>query len=385
MSMIETLLQAHPIRKSKAQKKAFREWFQLQAEQMGYTSQIHTKVSSNNIVIGDPETAKVTYTAHYDTPAVMPIPNFITPKNILIYILYQLLLVAFFFAVAFCVGALTGWLTKEPGLAGLLAFVSVYALIFLMMIGPANKNCANDNTSGVAAVMEIMNRLPEAERGKVAFILFDNEEKGLLGSSAYASTHKNFKKNGLLINLDCVGDGEHMFFFANKTTRALPQYAQLCETMEAQEGRIAHMEAMEKAVYPSDQAHFKYGIAVCACNKMNVVGYYVDKIHTRKDTVCEQVNLDFLADGLVAFAGKLNQETETCSGETPAKAADPAARRKKWLSALLGLVMAVVGMALLMVYIKEKGDAPLILLMAGAALFGIGFVNFIIKPFLKEA
>ena len=67
------------------------------------------------------------------------------------------------------------------------------------------------------------------------------------------------------------------------------------------------------------------------------------------------------------------------------KAADPAARRKKWLSALLGLVMAIVGVALLMAYIKEKGDAPLILLMAGAAMFGIGFVNFIIKPFLKEA
>ena len=46
--------------------------------------------------------------------------------------------------------------------------------------------------------------------------------------------------------------------------------------------------------------------------------------------------------------------------------------------------MAIVGMALLMVYIKEKGDASLILLMAGAALFGIGFVNFITKPFLKD-
>lgn len=306
MSFIETLLQTHPIRKSKAQKQAFRDWFQLQAEQMGYPSQIHTKGSSNNIVIGDPESAKVTYTAHYDTPAVMPIPNFITPKNILIYILYQLLMVAFFFAVAFCVGVLTGWLTKEPGLAGFLAFVSVYALIFLMMIGPANKNCANDNTSGVAAVMEIMNRLPEAERQKVAFILFDNEEKGLLGSSAYASTHKAFKKNGLLINLDCVGDGEHIFFFANKKTRALPQYALLCETMEAQEGCIPHMDKMESSIYPSDQAQFKYGIAVCACNKAKVIGYYVDKIHTKKDTVCEQANLDFLADGLTAFASALD-------------------------------------------------------------------------------
>lgn len=305
MSIIETLLQTHPIRKSKAQKKAFREWFQLQAEQMGYTSQIHTKGSSNNIVIGDPETAKVTYTAHYDTPAVMPIPNFITPKNILIYILYQLLLVVIFFAVAFCVGALTGWLTKEPGLAGLLAFISVYALIFLMMIGPANKNCANDNTSGVAAVMEIMARLPEAERQKAAFILFDNEEKGMLGSSAYASTHKEVKKEKLIINMDCVGDGEHIMFFANKRTRNLPCFGSLEAAMQAQEGRVYHMNKLENCIYPSDQASFKHGVAVCACNKMKVVGYYCDKIHTKKDTICRQENLDFLAGGLNAFVHSL--------------------------------------------------------------------------------
>ena len=305
MSIIETLLQTHPIRKSKAQKKAFRDWFVEEAARMGYTATVHTKGSSNNLVVGDPESAQVTYTAHYDTPAVMPLPNFLTPKNLLIYILYQLVIVFIFLVVCMGSGVLVGWLTKEPLWGSLVSMVAWFVLLILMLAGPANKNCANDNTSGVAAVMEIMARLPEAERQKAAFILFDNEELGLLGSSAYASTHKHFKKNGLLINLDCVGDGEHLFFFANKKTRALPQYAQLCETMEAQEGRVAHMDEMEKAIYPSDQANFKYGIAVCACNKKKVIGYYVDKIHTKKDTVCDQINLDFLADGLVAFTGKL--------------------------------------------------------------------------------
>lgn len=384
MSIIETLLQTHPIRKSKAQKKAFRDWFVEEAARMGYPATVHAKGSSNNLVVGDPERAKVTYTAHYDTPAVMPLPNFITPKNLLMYILYQLLIVGIFLVVCSGAGALVGWLTKEPMWGALVSMLSYFVMLILLLAGPANKNCANDNTSGVAAVMEIMARLPEAERSKAAFILFDNEELGMLGSSAYASTHKAFKKNGLLINLDCVGDGEHMFFFANKKTRALPQYAQLCEAMEAQQGRVLHMDEMEKAIYPSDQASFKYGIAVCACNKMKVVGYYVDKIHTKKDTVCEQVNLDYLADGLVAFAATQPQGTEPCPAEAPEKAADPAAAKKKWLGALLGLAMAIVGMALLMVYIKEKGEAPLLMLMAGAALFGIGFVNFITKPFLKD-
>ena len=305
MSFIQTLLEAHPIRKSKAQKQAFRDWFQTQAEEMGYASQIHTKGSNNNIIIGDPETAKVTYTAHYDTPAVMPIPNFLTPKNLFFYLLYQLLLVAVFLILSAVVGGTVGFLTRNPMLSALLAIAVCYGILFLMMFGPANKNCANDNTSGVAAVMEIMSRLPESDRSKAAFILFDNEEKGMLGSSAYASTHKAFKKNGLLINLDCIGDGEHIFFFTNKKTRALPQYALLCEAVEAQQGRIPHMDKMETAIYPSDQMMFKRGIAVCACNKAKAIGYYVDKIHTKKDTVCEQANLDFLGESLSRFASQL--------------------------------------------------------------------------------
>ncbi len=322
MTFIESLLQNHPIRKSKAQKEAFRGWFGEKAAEMGYTTQLHTKGSNNNVVIGDPETAAVTYTAHYDTPAVMPFPNFLTPKNILFYIIYQMLLVAVFAIVAFVVGWLGVRLTNSPEIGGFIGFISVYVLLFMMMFGPANKSCANDNTSGVAAVMEIMSRLPESERSKVAFILFDNEEKGMLGSSAYATAHKQFKKNGLLINLDCVGDGEHIFFFANKKTRELPAYAQLCQAMEAQEGRTLHMDKMESAVYPSDQAQFKLGIAVCACNQMKVLGYYVDKIHTPKDTICEQANLDFLADGLTAFACGL----EAAAADS-AVTEDPAAKK----------------------------------------------------------
>ena len=41
---------------------------------------------------------------------------------------------------------------------------------------------------------------------------------------------------------------------------------------------------------------------MCACNKMKVIGYYVDKIHTKKDTVCNQENMDYLGEGLSRFA-----------------------------------------------------------------------------------
>ena len=316
MSIIETLVERFPIRKSGKQKEAFRDWFITWAQEQGYTAQTTTArglFRSTNVVIGDPESAQVVFTAHYDTPAVMPLPNFITPCNVLVYILYQLLLVPILLLPPAALAALVGFvlprLGMEPeaagGIAGLVGFISVYVVLGLMMFGPANRNNVNDNTSGVAAVMELMQRLPAEQRDKAAFILFDNEEKGLLGSSAYASDHKTVKKEKLLINMDCVGDGENILFFANKKTRKLPCFPALEAAMQAQEGRKYVMNRMENCVYPSDQANYKLGVAVCACNKMKIVGYYCDKIHTKKDTVCEQVNLDFLAGGLASFVEKL--------------------------------------------------------------------------------
>ena len=316
MSIIETLVEKFPIRKTKEQKAAFREWVTGWAQEQGYTANVESKkglFTSHNVVIGDPETAQVTFTAHYDTPAVMPLPNFITPCNILVYLLYNVLVALLILLVPAAVAALVGFVLpmlgveKEAaaGIGGLAGFISVYAVLGVMMLGPANKHNVNDNTSGVAAVMELMMRLPQEQRAKTAFILFDNEEKGMLGSNAYASQHKAVKKEKLIINMDCVGDGEHIMFFANKRTRNLPCFGSLEAAMQAQEGRVYHMNKLEKCIYPSDQASFKHGIAVCACNKMKAVGYYCDKIHTKKDTVCRQENLDFLAGGLTDFVHSL--------------------------------------------------------------------------------
>lgn len=305
MSIIETLLAQHPVRKTNAQKKSFQAWMVDQAERMGYAVQVETIGQNKNIVIGDPEAADVTFTAHYDTPPVMPWPNIVLPKNVPVFLGYQVASVLLMVVVCALLGGVVGWLTGNTEIGKTVFKVTLIAEALLMILGPANKNNANDNTSGVAAVMEIMARLPEEKRSKAAFILFDNEEKGLLGSGAYARKHKAVKQNKLIINMDCVGDGEHILFFANKKTRELASFPVLNAAMEAQTGRCFLMNKLEKSIYPSDQKHFRFGIAVCACQKAKWLGYYCDKIHTAKDTVCKQENLDFIADGLVQFTGML--------------------------------------------------------------------------------
>ncbi len=316
MSIIQTLVEQFPIRKTKAQKAAFRAWFMNWAQEQGYAAREEGPMGlfrSRNVIVGDPEQAQVVFTAHYDTPPVMFMPNFITPCNKLVYFLYQLLMVPVMVLPGMSLGMVAGHalriLTDNADLAsriaGLVTLIGVYTTLGIMMFGPANKNNVNDNTSGVAAVMELMQRIAPENREKTAFILFDNEEKGLMGSSGYAGKHKDVKENVLLINMDCVGDGENILFFANKRTRELPVFPALEAAMQGAKGRKYIMKPLEKCIYPSDQKHFKLGVAVSACNVMPAVGYYCDKIHTAKDTVCEQANLDFIADGLNDFVTRL--------------------------------------------------------------------------------
>lgn len=311
MPIIDLLLKEHPVRKSRAQKAAFRSWVMEQAQAMGYAAQVEQQGMHANLVIGDPETSQVIFTAHYDTPARMVVPNLIFPANIPMFLCVQLALVLGLLAISVAVGGTVGMLLHQPQTGYFVGLAVYWVILLLMLLGPANPSNANDNSSGVAAVLELMARIPQEQRAHAAFLLFDNEEKGLLGSSRYAKAHPEVRKGKLLINLDCVGDGEHVLFMANQATRAHALFPLLIQTMEEQPGRQFVLREMEKSVYPSDQRHFALGIAVCACQKSRRLGYYCSKIHTAGDTVCSQENMDYLAAGLTRFVAAIASAEKT--------------------------------------------------------------------------
>ncbi|MGN0746559.1 MAG: M28 family metallopeptidase [Aristaeellaceae bacterium] len=308
MTMLEEIQARFPVRKSREQKESFRRWAVETAEKQGWTARVEPAkmlCMNHNIVIGNPEEAEIIITAHYDTPARMPLPNFITPLNVPLYILYQLALVAALAIPAVAAGvAVYAWLGVFMA-AYWTGFAVYMALLLLLMLGPANPHNANDNTSGVAAVMELLSRVPEDRRGRAAFILFDNEEKGMLGSAAYARAHRRVKQEKLLVNLDCVGVGERLLFFAPKKVRALPVWERLQQAMTPRAGKTAAFYPMERTLYPSDQANFAQGVAVCACRRHAVAGDYCSRLHTPKDTLCDPACLEMLTGGLAALIDAL--------------------------------------------------------------------------------
>ena len=297
------VLRLFPVRKNKQQKQAFRDAVQDYAKSLGYESTVEEgSFGARNIVIGDPEKAKYLVTAHYDTPASIGLPNILTPCNFLTYLLWQLLVVGILLLITFLLGVGTYLLTHSRELVLLICYVFYFGVLVLLMFGPANKSNANDNTSGVVTVLETARTMPEMYRDKVCFVLFDLEEAGLIGSAAFSKKHKQSVKDQIVLNLDCVGDGDHIIFFPTKKAK---KNEALMTELHRIGGWFGDKNVLLKKdgfyTYPSDQKNFPVGIGIAAFSKKQGIGYYVDKIHTEKDTVLDETNVNILRAALTTL------------------------------------------------------------------------------------
>ncbi len=301
------ILDEMQVRKSRRQKAKFRAWLCGELEAAGYSPKVEKSFAAQNVVVGDPEKAGVLFTAHYDTQAVLPIPNFITPRNLLFYVLYQLLIVLPLFLVVavvevvLIVFAPAWWLMP-------LASVAICGFFMWWIIdGPANRHTANDNTSGVLTLVETALALPPEHRERVCFVFFDNEEKGMFGSAAFAKKHKQVKKNTPVINFDCVGDGDSIQFFPKGKLKKDGAAMDRMEAAFLPSGGKEVQMVRGFGFYPSDNANFKKGAGVCALKHRPVIGYYMDRIHTSKDTVLDQANIALLRDGALRYTAGLKE------------------------------------------------------------------------------
>ena len=313
------VLAHHQVRKSKKQKQAFKVFLENYAAEHGYPCKEERGLFGvRNLVVGDPDSARVVYTAHYDTCPVLPFPNFITPKRIGWYLLYQLLLTGVILAAMAVIGLLAGVvltvLDELLGLGGVLKGVAVatvfgviyFGTLLLLLAGPANRHTANDNTSGVVTLLEIMSKLPAEARSSVAFVFFDLEEAGMLGSLGFVQHHKGVRSNTLLLNFDCVSDGDRILLALRRgAERDLPR---LQRCFKSENG--FQVELLSKGVfYPSDQLMFNRGVGVAALKHSRLLKTdYMDRIHTNRDVIFQEKNMEFLANCAVQLACEMTQD-----------------------------------------------------------------------------
>lgn len=301
LDLSREILADYQVRKTKKQKLRFIEFLKgympdLKIEEGGFPR-------NRNIVVGDISRAKVILSAHYDTCAVLPFPNFITPKNFLFTILYSLLICIPFLAVLVVAELLLSYYTDNYFINFFVPWLLMVGLMLLVFMGgKPNKHTANDNTSGVITLCELMGSLSIEQRSEVAFVFFDNEENGLLGSSFFRKKHKNEIKDKLLINFDCVSDGNNVLLVLNRTAENLFGNA-VSNTFVSVEDKEVHICKSSNTFYPSDQMGFPMNMAVSTLKKNRILGLYMDRIHTGRDTVFEEGNIEFIVSRIKSLIG----------------------------------------------------------------------------------
>lgn len=300
------IIQKFPVRNSNAQKEAFRNWVIEDAKKCGLDVCISEDGGHKNIVIGSPDTAKVVFTAHYDTPWQSPWPNLMLPKDRGLFRLYQIGILLPFLAVSFLAAFLVmksvplDYSLASNRMLPLGAYLfTYYVLFFAFFRGRKNRNNYNDNTSGVAAVLSTAKELKMEAREKAAFILFDDEEKGKKGSKAYVVNHKATGENTPIINFDCVGQGDHFVVIEKEAFKEKKEYAAFRNAFSKLPN--VHFFSDKKARANSDQMSFKIGNAVMAVKKSKRGILYTNRIHTSRDTMVDIQNLVLLKEASVSF------------------------------------------------------------------------------------
>lgn len=294
----QRILENHQTRKTKKQKQAF---IDLLTEHFPQTQiQAGKYFGCRNLVVGDPEKAEFLLSAHYDTCAAMPLPNFITPKKPVLTVLYSLLIILPMLALVMLLNIGLNQISTNYWLNYAISLVVYFGMLSLMIFGPANKHTANDNTSGVITLCELMGTLPEDLQEKVCFIFFDQEETGLIGSYFFRKKYKEVIKDKLLINFDCVSDGDHLLLAATKAAREKYE-DRFIASFVGNDEKVILLDNLEKVYYPSDHAGFPMAMAAAALKHNKHIGYYMDRIHTPRDIVFDEKNITLLCECVRRF------------------------------------------------------------------------------------
>lgn len=304
----EILLEKYQVRRTKKQKQEFSSWLTGHLSKYGYDVLKDTYSKNGcNLVVGNVESAEIIFTAHYDTPPNFFIPIVMTFSNWISFILSQILLSL----PIICLLWSANWVLHNDLITGwFLLPINILLILYAIQItiGFANKHTANDNTSGVATLISILEEMPEKDKEKICVVFFDQEELGLVGAFKFREKYETFVKEKPLINFDCVSDGETFVFVSKKKFQESKYYETLkmatTVALKDSKKQTRFMKAIW-APYMSDQLVFPHGVGVVAAKKAPLLGYYIDRIHSKWDTKFDEKNIELLTDTAIHLVKQL--------------------------------------------------------------------------------
>lgn len=291
----QQILSRYPIRHKAKEKENMRHYLTGTCRSLGYEAKLVNRRRAFNVVVGDVEKAKVVFTARYATTLREPLPQFIAPTRPATYFLYQALTPVAVLLLSFIVSfALTFAINRPTLTLPLFVALLVGALVYLRF-GPSETRTANDNTSGVAALLSVMESLTPRHRATAAFVFLDER-----GSKELKKAYPSLREK-VVVNVECIGCGDEILLLPSKYTRWNGEFLDaLTESFENTEEKSCFLKTDGLVYYPSENRAFRYNVAICACKKVAGFGRFV-KQHTNE---IDEENLEIVRKGLVKLIEK---------------------------------------------------------------------------------
>lgn len=264
-STFDTIIKDYGVRYKRKQKDAFLDFAKGYFESLRLPCEVVNVFLGKVLLIGNIDKAKYLVTAHYDTARVTKLPAVISPDNRTLINLSRLFR---------GVGAkfVTSW--YKPNLFNY-----------------------NDNTSGLAVVMDIAKR--HKENNKIAYALFDNEEKIFYSAYFFRNKFKKALKKIRVINLDCVGTGKSIGVlihnWANiKFAEDISNYLKFAKKYDS-------FARKPRGKLHTDAGAFKKNSVTVSAFLMKGKTHVIYNTHSKKDKNIDYDTMNFLAERLTKY------------------------------------------------------------------------------------
>lgn len=256
-------------------------------------------VNGSNILLGDLENALIIITAHFDTPLVS-IKHYLTnTRRFVIYSTINRLALFFTYTLIYLSSTLYLLSVISTSNYPLIFFLLIIAyllfpFLYSLIIRLPNSNNANDNSTAVCLALYLL----EKHHGKIAVILFDQEEKGKLGSRELKSSfHLPPYDKKLFINLDSIGCKDIIFIRDDDNCH-----------LNSDSLVIAQLNVLFKESLPTDYTNLPKGrridITTANGDMKNLKSQNYGYIHSKGDTEIDPKMIDNVISIIEHFVPK---------------------------------------------------------------------------------
>ncbi|MBO4914077.1 MAG: M28 family peptidase [Oscillospiraceae bacterium] len=298
----DRILREYPVRRKANEKEAFRLWLMGALRELGYKPELQNvntplQVGSRavNVVAGDPEKAKLILVAHYDTGIKSLLPPLIMPTRPATQLLYLALTPVLVMLAALVLSFVLTYPFNAPGATLPIFLMLLLASLLYLRFGPSETNNVNDNSSGVAALLETAAGLTPHYRAETAIVFLDGGCAGMSGARGFRAKYPSAKEKPVF-NVSCVAKGDELVVLPGRYARWQGDVLDaILDSFDAVDNKTVFLKTDGLTYFPSDNRMFRFNTSIFACENVSGFGRII------KPRTAESVdiqNLEILKNGL---------------------------------------------------------------------------------------